>query len=228
MTFSQIIDELAISELRRPDMRVAITSYLNQTIRDVHSKRGTRSAIHFGENRVEDELTIIAVPVIWDIPIPNRFQVMEAIYAVDRGVYLVPKNPSIIFRETSNPMDRFNYYRSGSGFVLNGVSLNETIRFTFFQFPKMLTYYAPADRPAVWNPETETFTYHIDYSATPELQANARDLVTHWLIQRHGETLKEGVRAKTYRRLANEIQAKMSYSEFEDLREMIHLSEGVD
>lgn len=223
-TFSQLVDELAVSELKRPDMRVSIASWLNQAVRDVHSKSSSRAAVEFGENRVELETTFATLPAVWPIPIPARFQKLEAAYAPQRGVYLKDQNPKIVYANSDNPMDRFYYYRSGSTFVFNGIDIDETLRLTYFQFPPMLQYYTPATRPAVWDAEAQEFVVDAGWAGTDQ---EALDAVTHWLLIRHPEALKEGVRPKVYHRLDNEVQSKTAWSAFEAMREAIHHLEGV-
>lgn len=223
-TFSQLIDEVIVQELKRPDFRLVAAAWLNQTIRDVHSKTSSRAAIFFGENRNEEEFTIPSLPALWPIASPSRFQKIEAIYASERGVYLTDRLPSVIYTQSDNPLDRFYYYRSGPNIVMNGLVEAEIVKLSYFLLPKMLTYYTEASRPAYWDPIAEEYVVSESFPGTDQ---EAVALVSNWLLERHGEALKEGVRSKAYKRLDNENQAKMTWSEFESMREAIHHLEGV-
>lgn len=223
-TFSQVVDDLAIHELKRPDLLASISSWLNQTIRDVHSKsQPARSAVLFGENRVEEEFAPSTLPAVWPIPVIQRFQQLEAVYAPQRGVYLEQKNPAVALRASQNPFDRYYWYRSGSNIVFNGVAAEEPLRLTYFQFPPMLLYYKLSERPAVYDLESDEYNVSDSFGGTP---AEALALTTHWLLQRHSEALKVGVRHKVYIRMNSLEQAKLVWSDFESTREAIHHLEG--
>lgn len=219
-TFSQLVDSLAIVELKRPDLLASTASWLNQTIRDVHSKAApARSAVMFGENRVEEEFIPAELPAVWPIPNVARFQKLEAVYAPQRGVYLKDKNPGIVFNDTLNPMDRFFYYRTGSNFAFNGIAESEPLNLTYFLFPPYLNYYPVASRPITWDLESEAFVLSGSWGGTLE-EAMAKS--TNWLLIRHYEALKAGVRHKMYIRTDSLERAKLVWSDFEATREAIH------
>lgn len=217
-TFSNVVEEVVLQEFNRPHLRIVAASYLNQTIRDVHFKKNSRAAVLFGENRVETELVVTELPVVWQLPSVTRFQQIEAVYLKDCDRYLQPRNPANALVWGDNPDERFYFYRSGATFVMNGAEVGQTLAISYFQYPRHLRYFLANQGPATWNSDTESFD--------TEDQALI-DQVTNWLILRHTEALKEGVRAKLYRRMDNEIQARMAWSEFEDVRNVIHQSEGV-
>lgn len=221
-TFSQLIDEM-VAEHLRPDLRIAITSYANQTIRELHSRKGNSEPILFGENRNEVEFTFPSAPAIWPIPSTTRFQRLETAYSPVRGVYYVERSLSRVYKENENP---FCWYRSGPNFVFSMAEASEVMKISYFMFPRFLTYYATADRPATWDAESETFSYHADYTATAELQAEAESLTTNWILLRWGEAVvKQGIRAKVFSRLGDGDRARMSYSAFESMREQMNASE---
>jgi len=217
-TFSRIVDELALQEFNRPHMRSVIASYLNQTIRDVHFKKGNNALVHFPENRREAEFLITDLPALWPIPNPPDFQVVETIYNKTLGRYLVQRTPANAFELNTDPNERFYWYRTGASIALNGVSIDQTVLISYFEFPRQLVYFVDNQGPAVWDPLNQVFVPDDPIAIAQ---------VSNWLLQRHSEALKEGVRAKLYRRLDNEIQSRLSWSEFQDVRAMVHFSEGV-
>lgn len=221
-TFSQLVDSLVL-EHQRPDMRETIAGYLNQTIRDVHAK-GTAGLLQlFGENRREVIFTPPAAPAVWPIPIPAVFQHLEAVYAVERAVYLQARRPHVSLVPSRDPLARYYYYRTGGAYALSGITPNEQVRISYFEYPPYLFYYTHENRPATYDRSAGAYVVNEAWAGT---DAEALALVTNWLIERYGETLKEGVRVKLYRRLAATEQATQSYATFEMQRAAIQNSEG--
>src|SRR5882757_6030616 len=164
-TFSQIIDELVVEHLR-PDLRVTITEYLNQTIREVHNKPVSSSQapdpVLYESNRVEEIFTVPDTPPSWSIPDVTRFQRFETAWYTSQGVYSQKRHPSRAFQHGVNPCDPY-WYRAGSYIVMNGAAQGEEVKLSYFQFPRRLTYYAVALRPATFDIETGTYTYLSAY-----------------------------------------------------------------
>lgn len=247
-TFSQLVDEIA-AEMVRPDMRTRgdIQEYTNQVIRELHTKRqtnGNSMAILFESNRLEDEVEIAELPAIWEIPAVARFQRFETAYYVERGCYARKKHPDRNLLSGIGNSDPY-WYRSGSGIVFNGINEGETIKLSWFEFPRRLAYYmqqsdptpipnpAPsmalaAPRPATWDYETEAFAYATAYDVNATTRENARNLTTNWVLQRWSTVVKEGVRAKIFKRQGEESRAKMTFSLYESLREGMHSSEAFE
>jgi len=221
-TFSQLVDDMVLEHLR-PDLRVTIASYANQTIRELHSRKGNSEPILFGANRLEVEFMFPSAPAVWPIPSGPRFQRMETAFSAVRGQYYTERALSRIYKDNQSP---FCWYRSGSSFVFSNAEASEVMKISYFEFPRFLTYYTAALRPAVWNPETEEYTYLAAYDIDDSTRENARDLTTNWILERWGEAVvKQGVRAKIFSRLGDGDRARMSYSAFESFREQMNASE---
>lgn len=224
-TFSQLVDELA-AEVVRPDLRTTICSYVNQTIRELHSRRDSGLPVQFASNRVETEVTAAELPFVWSIPNVARFQSIESIFDPATGQYLRQKTPGDIYRDTNHPFPALYYYRSGPTVVLNGIAVGASVKMSYFEYPRLLTYYASDERPAVWDSITEVFTYLAAYESTSELQETAESLTTNWLLLRWGElVIKEGVRAKVWKRLAELDRARLAYSAYSSLRDQLVATE---
>jgi len=225
-TFSQIVDELAV-ELLRPDLISTISEYLNQTIRELHARRQTGNPVLYDANRLEAEVLIATLPATWPIPSVPKFQTLETVYFQERGVYADKRHPSRAFQNGLNNDDPY-WYRSGSSIIFNGILEGETVKLSYFEFPARLQYYAVAARPATYNFESESYTYLTAYDVDDTTRETARNLVTNWLLLRWSSVLKEGVRAKVFKRLGEKDRAGMCFSAFEAQREGLLSSETFD
>lgn len=221
-TFSQAVDDL-VSETSRPDMKDMIVQYLNQTIRELHIDPQTKLPIGFTSNLDEDEVAIDVETdeaFIWDIPNSNRFQMLESAYYPYVDEYAMERRPSTAFLFASEANSEYYYYRTGANqiaFSGHG-GTEDTVKLAWFVYPKRLTYYTVANRPATWNVAAETFSYHTDYNATAEDQLEALSLTTNWMLQRYEDLLLNGTRAKIWARIGEEARGKLAYSMYEGSR----------
>jgi len=233
-THSQLVDNL-VAELMRPDLRVAFSNALNQTIRELHTTQDQQSGsaipIGYVQNLYEDLLTADAdVGFSYDLVNPNRFQLMEAVYYAQFGKYATERKPSTI-RAFNGSVDgaEYGYYRAGNQiFFDNYGGSGAQIAIAWFEHIQRQTYYPVGSRPCQWNVETEEFDYYTvdgtDYSA-PANQERAQYLCTNWMIQRWFDTLSQGVRAKIWARLADDVRGKTAYSAYQALRPQLINSE---
>lgn len=224
-TFSQLVDAMVLEHLR-PDLLTTIVSYVNQTIREVHMNEKSGLPIYFESNRDEDEITVLELPALWPIPSVPRFQAVEAIFYSDINVYAKRRAP--IKTQLEHTFGSAFWYRTGAQIALSGVVEGSTVKISWFDYPRQLAYYTAANRPAVWNVESQTFSYHADYNSTDELKETARELSTNWLLQRWEMTIMQGVRNKIHARLGEPERAKTSYSLYSALRMQLVNSESME
>lgn len=233
-TFSQLVDEMVV-ETRRPDLRSELATYLNQTIREVHFEPTKGNVVFYAENRKEDQITATSIDAqIWDIPSPTNFQGMEAVrfpnVSCGRISYAVEARPGPSL--LSKP---FFYYRTGPSFVFGGTvgygGVGALIQLSWFEYPPALKYKAALpvnQREATYDVESG-WTYYtvnsVDYGSTADLQAQARAKVTNWILLRWSDVLREGLRAKVYKRLSDQLRAQTSYSLYSQLRQGLFTSE---
>jgi len=231
-TFSQLLDEMVL-ETKRPDLLNEMARYLNQTIREVHFEPGRGNVVLYGENRIEDQITTTAeTGEIWPIPNPGTFQAIEAVRYpttyLGRMEYVPERTPG-----PNLSSEEFYFYRSGSAFVFGGNygygGVGAFIQISWFEYPRSLKYKLSADREATYDEESGVWTYQtvnsVDYDSTPELQAVARSLNSNWLLMRWADVLREGLRAKVYKRLSDETRQRTSYSLYQQLRQGLFTSE---
>lgn len=233
-TFSQVIDELR-EELVRPDMTNFLVAYLNQTIRDMQFDSQTNRAVKYAENRKEEILTVtgVATPAdafVWELPNLALFQGMDAAYYDRVRRYAVSRAPSVAKLESlSDPLRAFYWYRTGPAIAFAGAGGNgNTIRLSWFEYLPTLTYYAdPKNRPVVYDYETGLYMINTEY--TPALTPEEKMLrSTNWLLSRHVDTLKEGTRAKAYKRMDDANRGRLAYSQFESMRMQVINAESID
>lgn len=231
-TFSQMVDKVT-REVGRPDMKERAASYLNQTIRELHSEPKRNTSILFPENYLEDELIAdVDTGFFWDAPRPGRFQALTLVQYADivdneirdgaqSGLFPPLITPSrAIARLTSY------YYRGGSRYLFVGYGgLNARINISWYEFPGSLDYYPAEARPAEYT-ESLGYAYADEFDSTPELQAAARQLVTNWLLLRWPMVLEEGLRAKIYKSISDESRATLCYSLYQQLRSGLWTSEA--
>lgn len=219
-TFSQLVDALVFEHLR-PDLRAAIASYVNLTIRELHQDKQTGGTILYTDNLLEDQVVADAAEGFqWDIPTPHLFQKIAAVrfdtFGTDKNAFAQERTPANLFVE--NRFDRY-FYRSGGALTfINYGGEDAVITLAWFQFPPQLTYYATAARPAVWNPATQAYTYSTDYNTTDEAKAEARTLSTNWILQRWEELVMQGARAKIFSRVGDVERSRLAFSSFDSLR----------
>lgn len=231
-TFSQLVDEMT-AEVLRPDLKRTgttldggyIASSINQTIRECHTGKG--GIIHrFGANRVEAEIIAPSDAVNhynWPIPNFNRFQAIEAAYYPLPNVYAKALSPGVVNISQRGPVeDLFYYYQSGQYMTYHGFGpAGSKILFSGFYYPRTLVYHvgkidAVADpRWATYDLETDSWSYKQGTGKTDE---ELQDLSTNWILMRWTDLIREGVRAKVYKRLGDETRQRTSYSSYESMR----------
>jgi hypothetical protein len=226
-TFSQLVDEVA-AETKRPDLLAEIAVYLNQTIREVHFEPSRGNVAFYANNRREIQLVASSESGhIWDIPNPSAFQAIEAVRYPSHylGRLEFAKEIAPGPRAVSVP---FYYYRSGPSFVFGGAEgyggVGGLIQISYYEYPRALKYKPMALREAMYDVD-DGFTYADAYNGSAELRAQARERVSNWLLERWSDVLREGLRAKIYKRLSDETRQRTSYSLYSQLRQGLYTSE---
>lgn len=227
ITFSQLVDEM-VSETRRPDMRAEIATYLNQTLREVHFEPSRGNVIFYAENRQDIQLTATAESgEVWPIPNPATFQGVEAVrfasHYLGRFEFASEINPGP--NTASKP---FIWYRAGPQLVFGGAvgygGIGGIIQISYFEYPRALKYKDAAAREATYDVDSG-WTYAVAYNDTPENRAIARERTSNWLLFRWSDVLREGLRAKIYKRLSDQLRSQTSYSLYQQLRQGLFTSE---
>lgn len=229
-TFSQMVDDLT-KEFVRPDLEDTngvISAYLNQTIREVHTgSQGQR--YKFDENCEEfsiDVPTLVDNQFIWPIANFNRLQLIESVWLPLIGRWSIAKRPRGL-RSLGNQSyeEEVTHYQSGDSLVIRGVRVpgDGAIRLSAYYYPRSLVYRTKLTRWASYSDEDEAWTYHrLGDKPAAELEA----LSTNWLIQRWPDLLKEGVRAKVYKRLGDQLRMTSSYSAYQQIRNEMQSQES--
>lgn len=228
-TFSQMVDKMVL-ETKRPDMVNEIVTYLNQTLRELHSEPERANAVHYEANLREDLiLATTESNFMWDIPNPAVFQAIRSV----RYDGVIDRHGQPVWAEMIQPSRAINgvdyfYYRSGSKFAFAGYGgLNKVISIAWYEFTASLKYYPVANRPATYDIETG-WSYLPAYNVDDVTRATARSLVSNWLLERWDMVIEEGLRAKIYKRASDDNRAKTAYSLFKQLHKNLYTSEVGD
>ncbi len=219
MDFSQLVDSIFV-EVSRPEMRVEITSFVNQTIRELHADPTTNEAVFYSENREEVEVTAtVDTQQTWDIPSPHLLQRIETVYYTEAGRYASEESPATAFKRSHRDFADEYWYKAGTTLAFSGYGgIGSTIKISRFNYLRGLIYYPKADRPVTWDIESQSWTYHPSYVGD---ESTADRLSTNWMLSRHAELVKQGAKAKVYAALSNVDRARTAYSMYKTLAPMM-------
>lgn len=214
-TFSQLIDDM-VAETKRTDLKNEMIRYLNQTIREVHSDPKNGSVVAFKSNYQEIQLTADSEDsYVWTLPSPENLQAIAAVrfdnvwINDDERVYAKEIMPGRRLEQLD-----YAWYRSADQVGFKGYGgLGATISIGYFEFPRRHKYYDVAARPAEYDVDTG-WTYLAAYDTDETTRANARAIVSNWILMRWYMLLEEGLRAKVYKRLSDDTRQRTSYSLF--------------
>jgi hypothetical protein len=161
---------------------------------------------------------------LWTIPSSSRFQGLEALFIDELGIYVPPRNPRVALEASFEPNAGVYRYRSGPTIAVQGVAVGWTARISYHLYPRTFLY-KPASgtgaRQIVYDVDTESYTL-VGGGVPTEEQL---DLETHWLLDRWADTIKEGLRAKLWKRLGDMERTRIAFSAFESMRTAVWNSE---
>jgi len=170
---------------------------------------------------VEEQLTANAAPYEWDRPqrLRNILAAKPNGVTGRRGesIWFVNKPPG-----EAKSTDPYFLYLSGEYVIFSGADFTSStiIDIAYLQYSRKFAYYEAASRPATYDDETETWTYHEDYDIDDDTRQTARDLVTNWLIFRWYDTLLEGTLAKLFKTVKDE-RASSTFGLYKSLQKDI-------
>lgn len=227
-TFSELVDKM-VAETKRPDMRVEIATYLNQTLRELHFEPSRGNSIFYKDNYRESLLSCnVESGFSWTIPSPQNFQAVlaaryDSVYADGEQVWAKEMRPGPAMAREQNA-----FYRGGGAlFFKNYGGIGSSISLSWYEFVPALKYYAVADRPATYDVESGWY-YKTSYDVDDTTRETAQNLVSNWILLRWSIVIEEGLRAKVYKRVADETRARTSYSLYSTLRQGLYTSETAD
>ncbi len=220
-TLSQVIDEI-VEETGHQELRLAIPSWLHQTLRELHFNDAT--PMKYPDNLFEDYVTADSDEgYLYPLVAPQQFQVMESVYYETRGIYAPPRSPaaSMAFLEQIN--GDVYHYRTGGYIALSGYGgTGATVKIAYYLIPPRLQDFKNASlRPAQWDEENQVWVYLPAYDVDATTRADALTKTTNWLLLRHKEVIMEGVRAKLYKRLNDPDRAKIAFSAYNSMKGIV-------
>lgn len=195
-TFSAAVD-LCVTRSGRADRLNDIIAFLRLTLREC------QVLAYFSSDLIEDTISANADPFVWETP--NTFRIMRSV----RYPGLFDPRSQEIYPRFVEPgraqlQHDYYYYMSGSSFVFAGhgatTSGAQNIDVAYQSYFTPLQYYQNInDRPARFILENNAWTYHDNYDDSDTLKAQARALVTNWMLERHYDMIIEGALAKLYK-----------------------------
>lgn len=220
------------SESKRLDLITEIARYLNQTIREVHFDPDSGKVHLFAPNLNESQITAtVESGQTWSPADARNFQVEMAVRFDNR--FDNDGNPIYARRLVPGPrMNRelYAYYRVGDTLVFGGQKgyggIGSKISIAYFLYPAAMKYFPVATRPASWD-EIDGWTYLPVYDIDDTTRETARNLVSNWITDRWQPILEEGLRAKVYKRLSDDVRQRTCYSLYTQLRNGLVSSESV-
>jgi len=218
-TFSALIDE-AIFRSKRRDREQDLVSYARSTIREC------QVLAFFEQDLIEDTLTVDAVPYIWPRPIRLRTMLAARPDIVGRRgkrIWFKNRPPGQVVKD-----EEYYLYLSGSSYVFTGdaLEIGATIDVAYFNYSRKFSYYATADRPAAFDPDTETWSYHASYDTDATTRAAAEELVNNWLVFHWYDLILEGMLAKVFKAVGDE-RSRTAFALYKQFQKDLLASERV-
>lgn len=215
--FSELVDNVC-TMIGRSNARTKsnVIKYARMTMRECQMLE------YFHKDMVEDQITVTAEPHIWTKP-ANLRELRTVRYdgRYDDGRFPKLRRPGKVQRD-----ENYFYYAGTDYYTFAGVTIGDTISYAaYFYFPYLYYYETAADRPAVFNRVTNTWTYHDNYDDTDELKETARNLVSNWMLLEWAELIEEGTLAKTYKMLREPQMAAASYSAYQNFQRSLRTGE---
>lgn len=219
-TFSALVDEVQ-TRSQRKDRTNDIVAYARSTIREC------QVLAFFEQDMLEDQLTVTALPFLWTVPLNLRTLLAASPNAVldrrgkKKWFKNIPPGQKIVDVE-------FYLYRSGDSYVFTGTDLENAskIDIAYFTYTRKFVYYAVADRPATYDPETELWTYHATYDVSDAKRTEARNLVTNWLVFRWYDLILEGTLAKLFK-VINDERSKSTFALYKQMQKDLQSGERI-
>lgn len=218
-TFSQLVDRV-LKETVRPDLIDMLPGYLNQTIRELFVHAQTGLPCFYDDARHEEQIELLTLTnktfaYVWELPRPTRFQAIESVYYDSIQRYVYKGDPrTALARNDFNVDAKYYWYRVANAIVMSAPGkIGDTVRVSWFEYPRALAYQQEADRVFVYDQDNDMYAYK---SGIPDPEA-AKEAATNWALERFEELLAEGLRAKAYKRMNDERQ-RTFYSNYETMR----------
>lgn len=225
--FSELVDDI-VRRTNRQDFIKDIAIYANEVLRSVHCTE------FFYRDEVEiclnvDEALAEQNTFVWERP--RDFRAIVAVKYLDKPFLdeketFIANIPPGIGQANS---DMF-YYGVGTHFVFycrHGLS---RIAVAYVKAPRRFTYYPEGERPAVFNRETNTWSYldrsgkYVASLGSDELEQQARDKVYDWLLADYDVMISSGVATKIFS-ILNDPRNKVEYANFKEALKYVRQTE---
>lgn len=226
--FSELVDDI-VRRTNRPDFLQDIAIYTNEVLRSVHCTE------FFYRDQVEILLNADARPLaeqntfVWERP--RDFRAIVAVKYLDKP-FLSEKETFIanIPPGIGQANRDMFYYGVGTNFVFYDRFGLGRIAVCYVTAPRRFTYYKPNERPAVFNRETNTWSYldragkYVPSLGSDELDKAARDKVYDWLLADYDVMISSGVSNKLFS-ILEDPRNKVEYANFKEALKYVRATE---
>jgi hypothetical protein len=215
--FSELIDQVQEASRRGTTATQDILAYTRATMRECVLLG------FFNKDLVEDQLTS-TTDGNYEWARPRLLRLMRTVYYPASGRW-----PEFI-RPGRKQQDKMYYYYGGpTYYIFNGVGTGELINIAYYMYEPWLAYYASGARPAIYNADTDTWTYLLNGSYVSSLGSDALDeaaraKVTHWLLEDWNHVIREGTLAKVLNK-SEDSRAKAVYASYQQMKAEIKKGE---
>lgn len=195
-TFSALVDDVKTVSGRGSSVQTEAVMYARQALRECVTKA------YFDKDLVETTITSTGTPHTWTLP--SNYRALRAVkYPYDVYPKFIPPGRSQLNQD-------YYYYKAGSYFAFKGTDAGDSIDIAYYTYGRKFAYYSTTERPAIYDLETETWSYldgagaYVSTLGTTELDEAAQALVTNWLITDWYELILEGALAKIFKKYGDE------------------------
>ena len=214
-TFSQFVDDI-VQDLGRPNLKIRVSRLLNQTVRELHTNENGGSVL-YARNLVEEQIEAdVDVGFSWILPL--RVQAVRAV----RFDSVIDHNGTFLYATRVNPGPGLKtadnvYYQSGDALFFKGYGgIGAKISLAYYNFLPSLQYFDVLARPGIFD-SSGVFIVDPAFGGTEQ---DARDLTTHWLLERWDDSvLYEGVAAKIFKGVdESNDRARSTFAAYQQMR----------
>jgi len=215
-TFSSAVDD-AIKRSGRPEKLNDLIAFVRTSIRECQVRN------YFRNDMIEDSLIATGDVFIWNYP--QEFRMLRTVrypFIDARGDRIYP--PEIL--PGKNQKNKTYYYYGGPGYyVFAGVAANSLIDVSYYRNSRKLPYYAPEDRPAQFDLETNSWLYAT--ASDPDSKTIAREQVSNWLLFNYYDLIVEGALSKLFN-IIGDPRSRPTYASYKSLQNDLIANEPSD
>lgn len=213
--FSELVDYM-VQETGRRDRIALIVSATNDVLRHIHK------AMDWDED-LQETLIVPAPPAAaWnagEVVNWKHSRLMRSVRAIQLNGHCYAE----FVRPGAKQENRGHYWYRSSNDTISVAGACHQIAIAWYSWNRHFQYYQPDQRPAVWDNETEAWTYlqagaggtsYVSTLGTAADDEAARDKVFDWPLDRLRYIVEHGVKARVFTAIGEDDRSAKFYSLF--------------